>query len=382
MSVLHETDVAVIGGGIVGVCSAYHLARRGAGVTLFERGAVGTQASGVNFGGLRTNGRAEAELPLSLRAQGMWAQINDLVGDSCEVEMTGHIEACEQPQHMAEVELWAKMAKSHGVAAELLSAHAVAQRFPWIGRKMLGGCFVAADGAANPRLAAPNFALAARKLGVMVHEFDPITLAAHDGERFHIESRNGLKVAANILVNAAGAWGARFAAWFGETFALDVMAPQMVVSEPFPRLVTATVDFPVNGRYFYARQIARGNLLFGRGPGRADLDKIRSSYVPQNLFDAAHIAVDLLPALRGRQIIRSWSGIEGKTADSLPYLGVSRAVPNLIHAFGFSGHGFQLGPATGAVVAELALDRRTSTEIAAFNPYRFAQKAEASGNAA
>ncbi|MBN9217299.1 MAG: FAD-binding oxidoreductase [Mesorhizobium sp.] len=381
MTKAFETEVVVIGGGIAGVCSAYYLARRGARVVLFERGAVGAQASGVNFGGLRTNGRAEPELPLSLRARAQWQKIETLVGDNCETEITGHVEICDRPEHMAAVEQWAGMAETHGVGAQLLSAADVARRFPWIGTKVLGGCFVAGDGAANPRLVTPVFAIAACKLGVDIREHDAVRTIRHDGGCFQIESESGTGVRAPILVNAAGAWGARLAAQFSEVFPLDVMAPQMVVSEPFARVVTSTVDYPVNGRFFYARQIGRGNLLFGRGPGRADLDLGRARYVPQNLFDASRIAVDVLPFLRGRNFIRTWAGVEGKSPDSLPFLGKSRAIDGLIHAFGFSGHGFQLGPGIGEVVAELALNGRTSTQIEGFDPYRFAKHSGAMGNA-
>ena len=379
MTRVSETDVIIVGGGIAGVCSAYYLARRGARVMLFERGTVGSQASGVNFGGLRTNGRAEPELPLSLRARSQWQKIETLVGESCETEITGHIEICDRAEHMAAVEQWATMADGHGVGTQLMTGAEVARRFPWIGTKVLGGCFVASDGAANPRLVTPVFAIATRKLGVDIREHDAVRTAHHDGACFQIESESGTRVRAPTLINAAGAWGARLAAQFSEVFPLDVMAPQMVVSEPFPRMITSTVDYPVNGRFFYARQIGRGTLLFGRGPGGADLDTGRAKYVPQNLFDASRIAVDVLPFLRGRNFIRTWAGVEGKSPDSLPFLGRSRIVGGLIHAFGFSGHGFQLGPGIGEVVAELVLDGRTSTQIEGFDPYRFDKGPDAVG---
>ena len=369
-----ETDIAVIGGGIAGIASAYHLALAGKRVTVLEKGAVGAQASGVNFGGLRTNGRAMAELPLSLRAREIWRKLKELIGHDCETEFTGHVEICDREDHLAAVEKWAPEANALGVGAEMLSGAAVAKRFPWIGRRMLGGIYVAADGAANPRLVTPVFARAVRQLGVTIREQEPVTTIGYHNGRFEITTGTGAVLRSPILVNAAGAWGNRIARHFGEDYPLDLMAPQMVVSEPFQRQVTATVDYPVNGRFFYARQIGRGNLLFGRGPGRADLDTSRASYVPQNAFDASRIAIDVLPMLKGRAFLRSWAGVEGKTPDSLPILGPSPVRDGLIHAFGFSGHGFQLGPATGAVVADLILRGGTATDIAGFSPRRFEKK--------
>jgi len=148
----------------------------------------------------------------------------------------------------------------------------------------------------------------------------------------------------------------------------------MVVSEPLPYRIRGTVDCEVGGRYLYIRQIPRGNVLFGRGPGRVDLEAERAFVIPQNTFNASNIALGLVPFLKPYHIIRTWSGIEGKMPDSLPVLDFSPRVPGLIHAFGFSGHGFQLGPGTGAVLAELALDGRTGTNIVGFQIGRFAKE--------
>ena len=81
-----------------------------------------------------------------------------------------------------------------------------------------------------------------------------------------------------------------------------------------------------------------------------------------------------VPRLRHAQIIRTWTGIEGVMPDDIPVIGPSRTTPGLVHAFGFSGHGFQLGPAMGAVLGELILDGATPTPIAAFDIGRFASR--------
>lgn len=114
-------------------------------------------------------------------------------------------------------------------------------------------------------------------------------------------------------------------------------------------------------------------MLFGRGSGRVHLEASRAFVIPQNGFNASNIALDLVPFLRPYHIIRTWSGVEGKMPDSLPMLDFSPRVPGLIHAFGFSGHGFQLGPGTGAVLAELATEGRSRTDITGFRIARFAK---------
>jgi sarcosine oxidase subunit beta len=85
-----------------------------------------------------------------------------------------------------------------------------------------------------------------------------------------------------------------------------------------------------------------------------------------------------VPALAGAHVIRSWTGIDGKMPDLIPVIGRSRTTPNLIHAFGFSGHGFQLGPVVGEIIAELVTQGRSASPLAPFAIDRFVNSALAS----
>ena len=89
MRTIHS-DVAIIGGGLVGIWTAYFLRKRGHSVTVIEKGAVGGQASGVNFGNVRLEGRHPTEFPLALRAIEQWERIEELIGESCEFTPCGH----------------------------------------------------------------------------------------------------------------------------------------------------------------------------------------------------------------------------------------------------------------------------------------------------
>lgn len=118
----------------------------------------------------------------------------------------------------------------------------------------------------------------------------------------------------------------------------------------------------------------------GRSEGEMSLSMRaagRAHVLPESIFTGTHVANHFIPALRGLNIIRTWSGIDGLMPDEMPVMGCSEKVPGLVHGFGFSGHGFQFGPASGAVLCELALDGTTATQIEAFKPGRFASRAEA-----
>src|SRR5437867_7294642 len=84
-------DVIIVGGGIMGASAAFFLRQRGRSVILLERGLVGQQASGVNFGNVRRQGRPLFQLPLANRARDIWGRLPALLGEDCEFVPAGHM---------------------------------------------------------------------------------------------------------------------------------------------------------------------------------------------------------------------------------------------------------------------------------------------------
>lgn len=362
-------DAAIIGGGLVGCSAALHLRRRGASIVLVERRHCGSQASGVNYGGVRQQGRDLAELPLARRSRRIWSELEALVGSPCEFEVSGHLKLARSEAEMAELEDYANRAREYGLALELLGAAELRARFPWLGDGVAGGSFCAEDGHANPRLVTPAFARAARAASADIREGIEVVEAVHNGHVFVLRLSDGTALRARRLINAAGAWGSVVASWFSETVPEAVMAPNMCVTDPISYFLVPNLG--VCGGDIYIRQIRRGNVIFGGGVGVADRDGITARPLAAVTARAVRAAVALVPRLVGAQVIRTWSGIEGVMPDRLPVISVSATTPDLIHAFGFSGHGFQLGPGVGAVLAELTLDGGTETPIDTFGIGRF-----------
>jgi sarcosine oxidase subunit beta len=362
-------DALVLGAGGAGASAALHLARRGVGVVLLERGLVGGQASGVNYGGVRQQGRHPAELPIARRSRELWGRLGALVGTDAEFAATGHLKLARNATEEDDLVAYLDVARDNGLPLELLRHDALHARWPWLGPRVVAGSYAVEDGVANPRLLAPALAAAARRAGATVLENHRASELRHDGAGFEVAAA-GRTFRAPVLVNTAGYWGGAVAAGFGEPVPITPFSPNMVVSEPLPYFIVPNLG--VVGGNVYLRQIPRGNVIFGGGYGEHDAERPWSRPLPAvSLATMAH-AVDLVPALAGAAIIRSWSGIDGQTADGLPIIGPSRVVPGLFHAFGFSGHGFQLGPAVGAILAELVLDGRTDVPLAPFRVDRFA----------
>ncbi|MBN9428351.1 MAG: FAD-binding oxidoreductase [Burkholderiales bacterium] len=364
-----QTDVAIVGGGIAGSSTALALRRMGIGVVLIERDLCGSRASGVNYGGVRRQGRPVSQLPLSQRAHEIWQRLPELIGTDGEYVRSGHLKLARSPADMAALESYYERTKEFGLDLQLISGASLRAAHPWLGQKVVGGSLCPMDGHANPRIVSPAFARAAQRAGAHVMERTAVQSIEHDGDTFFIRCENDVAVRARSLVNCAGAWAGAIAEQFGEPVPMQPAYPAMAVTEPLPFFLPWSTGVEGGGLYF--RQVARGNVVVGGGRGRG-IDDYHVRSTREATMAILAQSLEIMPHLRGAQIIRTWSGTEGFTADRLPILGPSMTTPGLIHGFGFSGAGFQIGVAVGEVLAELVRDGRSPTPIESFSIRRFA----------
>lgn len=364
-----RADVAIIGGGTAGCAAALALRKRGLSVVLMDKGFCGAGASGVNFGGVRRQGRSLVELPLAERARPLWDRLPELVGEDCEFRATGHVKLARSEADMAVLEAYAGDAAGYGLELKMIGPNAVRDDYPWFGGRVVGASLCADDGQANPRLVGPAFARAARRAGADIRELTRVESAAFDGDKFQVRAAGGLEVESRWLVNVAGAWAGKVAGWFDDPAPVATLAPNMAVTEPLPFFISRSIG--VCGGDIYVRQVDRGNVVFGGGDGWGDIELERSRPLAPTTETAMAKLIDLIPALKGALVIRSWTGLDGEMPDHIPVIGPSLRHPRLLHAFGFSGHGFQLGPAVGEVLSELIVDGETPTDIKAFTIARF-----------
>lgn len=374
------SDVLVIGGGMQGCAIALHLARARVAVTVIDRGVAGRQASGVNAGGLRLLLRDLREYPLSQRAMEIWANLPTLVGPAaaaCEVRLgTGQVavamDAAEWDWAQARAEQMRRL--GHGTEA-LLDAAAVRTLLPGLSDRARGGLISTGDGHANPAAAARAFRDAAAAAGARIVEGCALRGLARTSQGWRAETSAG-PLSAERVVNCAGAWGAEVAAMVGEDLPLQVLALSMMVTarvKPFVTPVVIGIDRPLS-----FKQSAAGSLVIGGGiAGMARLQDRTSFPVMDRMSASAEATLEAFPALAQVPILRSWTGLEGKTPDGIPYIGPSTANPDLWHVFGFCGHGFQLAPAVGEAVAQSLLSGQTHPMLAPFAPGRFAPKVAA-----
>jgi sarcosine oxidase subunit beta len=370
-AVPREADVIIIGGGLHGCSAALHLARDGKRVIVLERRAVGQFASGVNAGGVRRLGRDPTEVALSMQGQTeYWHRIRDWVDDDCGFVPCGHIKIAETADELAQLEARATEVRGMGFAhEEVIGRDELLQLVPALAPHCVGALIVRDDGAADPYRTTFAFAAKARSLGVQIVEGEGVVAMERAGADWQVVGDHA-RYRAPVVVNAAGAWAARIAALIGDDIPLKTRASMMMVTERVPSFIKPVIG--ATGRALSFKQTAAGSVLVGGGQqGRADLDVERAWVNVRNLARSARTVAALFPQMRGVRIARSWCGIEAETPDAIPVIDISRVAPGIVHSFGYSGHGFQLGPICGRAVADLAIKGSTGLPIADFRSDRF-----------
>jgi len=369
-----QSDVIVIGAGIIGTSTALFLRRRGMSVTLLERDLTGQQASGTNFGGIRRQGRSLQQLAMSNRALATWYNSRELLGEDIEFLASGHTRVCYHAQDAAYFDDYAREAHAYGLDLQVFHGGALRARYPYLGREVLAASHSPLDGHANPRLAAPAFARAAVRAGAQLFEQTQIVQVEKDAGEFRVSSAQGRVFRAGAVVVATGAWAGPLSEQFGEPVPLVARGPQMAVTEPVPYVFKESMGVytSVKEESVYFRQIPRGNLILGGGPsGPADVRSRRAAVLPEHTLNQLAQFRRLLPALTPLHVIRVWSGVESYLPDNEPVIGPSSSTEGLYYAFGFCGAGFQIGPGVGETLAELIATGATPIPLESFAIDRF-----------
>ena len=363
-------DAIVVGGGIHGCSTALHLTLAGMKPVLIEKDYAGRHASGVNAGGVRQLARHVAEIPLSIRSMGIWERIEELLDDDCGFESHGQVLVAEDDTELETCRARVAELNALGFAhEELIDATELRRLVPAVAETCPGGVVSRRDGAANPAQTTTAFRRRAAVLGATVCEGMAATNIRKD-EGLWLVDVGSDTYAAPVLVNAAGAWAGRIAAALGEPVPVETVAPMLMITSRVPHFIDPVVI--LRGRKLSFKQFANGTVLIGGGYlARPDQDRNETVLDWRSLAISARTVFELFPIMRGTTIVRAWAGLEARTTDDLPVFGPSAIQKGLYHQFGFSLHGFQLGPGAGAVMAELIVNGGTQTRIGDLGIDRF-----------
>lgn len=383
-------EVLIIGGGLLGCAAAWHLARAGLAPRLIEARGINAGASGQNAGSLHfqierrflepgASGQGAQIVRLNTLAIEEWAGLEEELSRPLDIHMHGGLMLAEDEADLAL--LASKVARENelGLPTQLLSGTEARGLVPRLAPHICGAAWLAREGHANPRILADAFADAARSEGAVIETQSRLLDLRRDGESWQatIEHSGRIVTArARHVILATGHWAARVAARMGLNIPLYLAPLMMSVTDrtaPFlPYLIQHV------GKRLSMKQTDDGNMVIGGGwasapqkmaDGLPDLDA-PPYLVPDNLRANLEVAAGVMPCLRARSLIRSWTGMTCVSADQLPIVGEVPAAPGLFVAAG--GSMFTLGPLLARMLARSIIERAMPEEIALFSAARFA----------
>ena len=367
-----SSSVIVIGGGISGIAAAYELARRGVSVTLLERDALASMASGWTLAGVRQSGRHPAELPLAQAAVRRWEKLSDELGSDVEYRQEGNLRLALGEGHVPTIRDVVETGNGAGIAMTYLDgAQAVRDVAPPLTEDLVGASFCPTDGHANPNLTVAAFAGAAQRAGAELRTGVEVAAIQTDGSRVTGVMTTDGAIACERVVLVAGVYTPYLLGPLGIHLPLSVVHVPAVQTVPLPPMLGQVLG--VAGGGFAARQEASGRFrLTGFSNPWDETWHDEENVLPatDQVRDTIAWATRLLPTIGNARVARVWGGLIDNTPDALPVIERTPEIDGLIVAAGFSGHGFCLGPVTGEILADLATTGTTSHPIASFNRAR------------
>lgn len=418
-----ESDVVVIGGGIAGVSTALFLAEKGVRVCLFEKGEIAAEQSSRNWGWTRQMGRDTLEMPLSIQSLNLWRTMKDRFGIEAGYRETGITYICKNKWEIEQALCWARDGREYGLPLKELTAIEIQDLVPGLTPGHSYGLHTTTDGRAEPALAVPAFAEAARGLGATILTQCAVRgIETSAGAVSAVVTEKGTIKCSSAVV-ASGVWSRLFLGNTGVRLPqLNIIAAAVRVELP-DNNHNIGPDFPIGGATFGLRKRLDGgftvgprniniapitpdsfrflgdflpvfmkswrelSLRFGKNFFEELISKKRWSLDEKTPFEAVRVLNpppsdwmlntslkglrEAFPAFEKARVTHAWGGAIDATADGVPVIDGVEKIPGLFIASGLSGHGFGAGPAVGELMSQIVAGDETIVDPAPFRFNRF-----------
>ena len=381
-----EAEIVIMGGGVMGSCSAYFLAKAGREVVLIERGDVGGEASVANGALVWTSTRRPGiDLTLALASINLHKQLKEELDVDTEYRRTGGMIIIENEKQMSALEAFRKEREKVGFILTPIDAKEARSLEPLLSESIVGALYNPLDGDTNPFHLMVGLNRKAIQLGAKVlYHTEVRDVQIEHGSVKGVVTDKGV-IRTNTVINACGSWASFIGKMVGIKIPIIPNEMEFVVTEQLPTVVShmlmgasyVTEEYGKDemiadrnkfGCALVIHPTVAGNLLLGSTWRFVGYDK-RTSY--EETVDIAKEVVKLLPPLKHAHVIRTFANFFPFTHDDLPILGPVDGIEGFMMAAGHSGHGICLGPITGKLISELICEGRTSIPIDEMSLSRF-----------
>ena len=414
-----QTRVVVIGGGIIGVSTAYFLARAGVPVVLCEKGQIAAEQSSRNWGWVRKMGRDPAEVPLMIEAQRIWAELDTERGLETGFRRCGIVYMCRSQEELARREAWLEeVGRPYQLDTRLVTRDQMARVLPGLAGQWAGGLYTPSDGRAEPQKAAPAIANAARGYGAVILTGCAVRGVERRGGRISGVVTEKGPIACDSVVLAGGVWSRMFCR------SLGIRLPQLRVMSAVMRTeaMEAGLETSASGKGFAFRKRLDGGYTVASWSGNVhdivpDTFAFMRDFMPALrhqrgslklrlgsallgglmqpsgwkldapspfeqtrvldpepygpiLTEAQTRLTEAFPVFHGMRIAERWGGMIDVTPDAVPVISGVDTEPGFFIATGFTGHGFGIGPGAGRLMAEIVMGVPTVVDP---TPYRYSR---------
>jgi len=370
-----HASVVVIGGGVMGLSTAYHLASAGVrDVVLVEQAELGSGSTCKAAGGVRAQFSDAVNIELGRRSLETFERFKQDLDQEIDLHQVGYLFLLDRPDQVAAFEQNVALQNDLGVTSEMIDVAEAKRLSPLIETDgLLAATWSPRDGHCTPESVVLGYARAARRAGARLVRGCSVTDIATDGSRITAVETSQGTIATDTVVCAAGAWARLIGDMVGVILPVEPLRRQILTTEPMPGLdprTPFTIDFSTS-LYFHSE--GPGLLIGMSDPDEEPGFKLGRSddWLPR-LGDAIERRA---PKMADVGIASGWAGLYEMTPDHNALVGEAPEISRFLYATGFSGHGFLMGPAIGEVMRDLYLGAQPVVDVSGLDARRFADSA-------
>ena len=366
-----KKDVCIIGGGVIGLATAYYLLRAGKTVAILERAEMGSGASSsCDDMILLQSKKPGIALTLAMESLEIFRGLPEELGMDIGFLSLGGMVIIEDEKQLKIMEDFVKQQVSYGLDVEIVDRKTLLKKQPHVARYMIASTYSKSDSQVNPLLLMRVFLRNGLKMGMEVFRYTPVKEIDQKGDHWIVNGENEISVECDSVVIAAGAWSAQIGNMLDIDIPIKPIKGQIAVTEQIapigetncwtaayiaskhdPSIMPDRSEYDKEiGLGFAFSRASEGNYLIGSTRENAGFDKTTNFKAISRMLEQTR---KYFPIMNEVNIIRTMAGFRPGTKDGSPIIGAVDGFPNLFIAAGHEGDGIALSPITGKSVAEM-----------------------------